>query len=66
MEDITILWHPSRRGFKDNQVKNNAFEAIGLVHLYLHDPLLQDLVDCESLLKLMAERSQCEIASLFI
>ena len=36
VEDVRrqrCLYHPSRRGFNDNQVKNNAFEIIGLAHI---------------------------------
>ena len=46
-------------------MKNNAFEVIGLEHIYLHHPLLQDFIECESLLKLMAKHSPGEMASLF-
>ena len=52
-------------GLNDNRVKNNAFEVIGLAHIYLHHPPLQDMIECESLLKLMAKRSSGEMASLF-
>ena len=45
-------------------VKNNAFEVIGLAHIYLNYPPLQD-IECESLLKLMAKHFTGEMASLF-
>ena len=50
-----------KQGFK-SQVKNNAFEVIGLAHIYLNHPLLQDMIQCESLLKLMAKHSTGEMS----
>ena len=32
------MWHPSSKGFKDNQDRNSVFEAIGFAHIYLHHP----------------------------
>jgi len=42
-----------KQGLNGNRVKKSAFEVIGLAHVYLHQPLLQDIIECESLLKLM-------------
>ena len=68
MEDVRkqrCLWHPSSRGLNDNREKNNAFEVIGFAHIYLHHPPIQDMIENESLLKLMAKPSAGETASLF-
>ena len=43
-------------------MKNNAFEAFGLANKYLHHSPVQDIIECESLLKLMAKHSAGEMA----
>ena len=38
-------------------------KSLVLAHIYIHHPLLQDMIECESLLKLMAKHSTGEMAS---
>ena len=45
-------------------MKYNAFEVIRLAHIYLHHPLLQNMVECECLLKQMAKHFPGAVNSL--